>query len=694
MPEHPSTGYTTIEQAVLYLASRCDGAIEQDGEGFNGIDTHYGKSLAKQLNAGRPLSPKQAIVASRLCTRYRGQLERAGLSTDFTLDTLNAKLDVATKDAEASQITVGLTLDRGEKRLSIKSPWRLKDAISALPGRRWVEADHFWTLPSTPAGAESIGRLVKAERLEVIDGTDGDYHRLLEEARDAYRAQNLKTASDADLPDLPVKLGLDKNGNQMTPWTHQRQAFAFARGRRATMLGMDMGTGKSLTTVGLLEDWDAKRVLILCPKSAVGVWPREFRAATSHDWTIVRACSGSAAKKAAEVTRVMGNQERSGGRAVYVLNYESAWRDHLSDALLAVNWDVVICDESHRIKSPGAVSSKFVHRLGKRATRRLCLTGTPMPHSPLDVYGQYRFLDEGIYGTSFARFRNRYAIMGGYEGREVIGMNQATAADLAQRFGSIAYQCKADDVLDLPEALEVTRTCQLEPTAAKAYRQMEAFMVAGVGEGTVSAANAGVKVLRLQQMTSGYAPTDEDDPQTLASISTAKRDLLKDVLADAPEGQPVVVFARFRPDLATIKAVAAELNREYRELSGSRRDLLNEDAKMVEGFTGIGGVQIQAGGVGIDLTAARLGVYYSVGYSLGDYEQSLKRMHRPGQEHKVLYVHLVCENTIDQTVYHALSERKSVVESVLAAAKGAGNKSEIKAMESDATATALAIFGM
>jgi SNF2 family DNA or RNA helicase len=72
-----------------------------------------------------------------------------------------------------------------------------------------------------------------------------------------------------------------------------------------------------------------------------------------------------------------------------------------------------------------------------------------------------------------------------------------------------------------------------------------------------------------------------------------------------------------------------------------------------------------AGGLGIDLTAARRCVYYSLGFSLGDYEQSLARLHRPGQGHPVTYYHLVAEGTVDRRVYRALSKRRDVVESVL-----------------------------
>ena len=81
-------------------------------------------------------------------------------------------------------------------------------------------------------------------------------------------------------------------------------------------------------------------------------------------------------------------------------------------------------------------------------------------------------------------------------------------------------------------------------------------------------------------------------------------------------------------------------------------------------------VQIDSGGLGIDLTRARYAIYYSLGFSLGSYEQSLARVHRPGQTRPVEYIHLLAENTVDEKVVAALSSRADVVNAVLQEMKG------------------------
>ena len=77
------------------------------------------------------------------------------------------------------------------------------------------------------------------------------------------------------------------------------------------------------------------------------------------------------------------------------------------------------------------------------------------------------------------------------------------------------------------------------------------------------------------------------------------------------------------------------------------------------------GVQLQAGGVGVDLSAAAYAIYYSTGFSLGDYQQSLSRLHRPGQKRAVTYINLICEDTIDSQVYASLEHKRDVIETIL-----------------------------
>jgi SNF2 family DNA or RNA helicase len=422
------------------------------------------------------------------------------------------------------------------------------------------------------------------------------------------------------------------------------------------MLSMDMGTGKSKVAVNVTVNGRCSAVLVICPLSVVDVWPSEF-AKHAPDNLAAEFCILNEGRSVAEKTKLMHRAFARGKTrnrpVVVIVNYESAWRDPLGAALLATPWDLVILDESHRIKSPGGKASMYCSRLGLKAKRKLCLTGTPMPHSPLDVYGQYRFLDPGIFGTSFARFKAKYAVFGGFHNKQVKGyQNQA---ELNKRFYSIAFRVEKAEVLDLPEFNHNVRFCELGPAARKIYNEMEYTFYTEVKERVITASNALVKLLRLQQVTSGHI-------EEIPDLGFEKTKLLEDVLEDLPLDEPCVVFCRFDRDLDRVREVARRLGREYYELSGRARGL---GAWQASKTGDILGVQIRSGGVGIDLTRSRYAIYYSLGFSLGDYEQSLARVHRPGQTRPVFYYHLVAKNTVDQKVYQALRDRKDAVKAVL-----------------------------
>ena len=279
-----------------------------------------------------------------------------------------------------------------------------------------------------------------------------------------------------------------------------------------------------------------------------------------------------------------------------------------------------------------------------------------MPHSPLDLYAQARFLDRTVYGTSFQRFKMRYAELGGFEGREVVGFRNTS--ELMDRFRRFAIEARKQDVLDLPEEVDVEVPVALQASAMATYRSLDRAFWAEVEGGQITASNALVKLLRLQQLTSGLLVLDDG---AKVEAHEAKRAALADLLED--HVQPIVVFGRFVHDLDTAQSVAEALGRRYGEVSGRRKDL---DQSRFPLSCDVLGVQIQAGGVGIDLTRAATAVFLSTGFSLGEYLQARARLARPGQTKRTTFVHVVATGTIDERVQRALAKRQEVVETLLA----------------------------
>lgn len=444
----------------------------------------------------------------------------------------------------------------------------------------------------------------------------------------------------------------------MTPplWSHQRDALDFIAGKNAALLAMDMGTGKTRVVVeALSKQLGNGRALVLCPKSVIDVWRNQIDTFWPDHPAVICLNGRGTAKSKADRSRSFT------APYILVLNYELAIQEPMARFLIDEPWHVTVLDESHRIKAPGGRASLLCRSLRLTSKHRLCLTGTPLPHSPLDAYAQFRFLDPRVFGSSFVRFKSQYAIeqkrtlANGRSFRQVSGFRNLD--DLHRRMAPLTFRCKAEDVLpDLPDAIHEARAVQLSPKTRKVYDAMRLDLVEQVEAGLVSASNALTKLLRLQQITSGTVRYEDSD--SAKHISTEKWDALKDLLDDLPQDEPVVVFCRFATDLDLI---GSKIGDSYRELSGRR----NELSQWQEGSGRVIGVQIQAGGVGVDLTRARYCVYFSLGFSLGDYEQSLARVRRPGQDRRVFYYHLIASDTVDEKVYGALRQRKNVIENVL-----------------------------
>ena len=543
------------------------------------------------------------------------------------------------------------TLQVVNGRIHARAPFAMKERLKAIAGARWAPEARAWTYPASPTIARQLAELLAGAHL------DPGVEELLTAGNLALAAQAHREADE--LPAIPC--------TATRPWQHQLRAYHFAHDLQAWMLALDMGTGKSKVVVDLICSLGLRRVLVVCPLSVVPAWEKQVKLHAGRPDVRVVLLGNEVDGVRAKAQRAESELSRWSGPVVLVINHESLWREPFGSWAMRQQWELVVVDESHRMKAPGGKLSMYLARLRDRAARRGCLTGTPMPHSPLDVYAQYRFLDPGIFGTSYQRFKMRYAQMGGYLNHQVVAYQNQD--ELAERFGSIAYRVKAGEVLDLPPFQHITRTCTLSHEEAKVYASLASELIAQVREGIVTASNALVKLLRLQQVCSGYVKLD-DGAEVL--VGTTKRAMLADVLEDLPQREPLVVFCRFRHDLDSIAEVCRDAGRSCAELSGRR----NELAHWQDGGADVLAVQIQSGGVGIDLTRARYAIYFSTSWSLGEYEQSLARVHRPGQERPVIYIHLPAKGTVDEVVYKALERKRDVIEAVLLRLRGCDETEE------------------
>lgn len=448
---------------------------------------------------------------------------------------------------------------------------------------------------------------------------------------------------------------------KLPPWKHQQKAFDMFQNLDGVMLDMDMGTGKSKVIIDLIQNENLKKVLIVCPKSVILTWEKEPQKHMheSVKWQVLPLYRGSNAKKADQAEEFLTRCGRSGTTAIIVINYEAVWRDPFASWALSQEWDLIVADESQKIKTPGAKAAKWFEKAHKVAKKRACLSGTPLSQSPADAFAQYRFLDPKIFGHSFFRFRNIYFNTHPVFPGKIMGFKKGMEEKFRQKYHSISYRVTSEDVLDLPEAIHDNIYFELDSKTRKHYRELENEFFTSIKEKEINAMNAAVKILRLQQLTGGFIKSDEGE---LLEVGKEKASVLADLLDGIDPGEPIVIFGRFHNDLDMIRKVAESQGRKYHELSGRRNELREwqDDPE-----ASVLAVQINSGGAGVDLTKSCYVVYYSAGYSLGDFEQSLKRAHRPGQTRTTYFYYLIAKETIDEKVYQSLKEKKDVIMSIL-----------------------------
>lgn len=558
---------------------------------------------------------------------------------------------------------VEIDLDLNSKSIAVRVPSALIDFCRDLPGAKWVKPLKTWRLPMTDYTAIKLLRALRK-----IDGTptiSPKCKAYLKKARNRVRSapkgEEIKASKMDDLGPIPI--------TRRQPWLHQLQAYHFAFPREAAMLDMDMGTGKTKVVIDLIMNRGHKMVLIGAPLKVLTnmVWEEQFE----KHWD-----TRAGPLDVVNLDREAGNVEQRTKLAIKMLNvnpthtkvilinYEALVRHPFKAWAKSIPWDLVVAEESHRIKGAGSKASMAMHEVGANAKYRLCMSGTPMDHTPLDVYAQFRFLDSGLFGTNQTKFRNKYAIMGGFQNRVVLGVKNEEA--LMRQYFRIAYRVD-ESVQDLPPVVTRDQKVDLEPDAMEVYTRMSRQMVVELNVGSATTSNALTKMLRLQQITGGHLPLDPSDSEgedRVVIVSHSKENALEEILEDMGKDEPVVIFCRFVAEIDAIKDLCRKHKIEYSELSGRTDRFLEWKA----GKTRVLIAQIRAGSLALDCTRARYVVYYSLTFSLSDYRQSRKRVHRPGQTRTTFLIHLLARATIDVHMKRALKKREDVVNYVLSLA--------------------------
>ena len=439
------------------------------------------------------------------------------------------------------------------------------------------------------------------------------------------------------------------------PYKHQLAAFkrALKQGYLAVLWEPRLGKSK------LIVDWacaewqrgNVQRVLIICPLSVVGVWEDEF-AEHAPIYYHIHFLEKDDVKVPVDVH----------GLSVLLVNYDRAWRR--KKVVKKFKPQMVVADESHRLKRPGARRSLYM-RSWRKAPYRAILTGTVTTKSYLDVFGQWAFLNWRQFGLHVDDFRHYYLIMGGFMKKQIKGYRHFDELKAKIKMDSTIR--RESQVFDMPPTIDQRVPVFLDSKAMKAYQKMEYELFLELKRGEVSdAKNIAVKLLRLQQITGGWIKSDEGN---IHQISTDKLHSAWERLENLwNDDERVVVFCRFLPELRALSQFGVRSGVSTYSLSGAtRREDRDVRRRRFEAKAGpsVFVSQIQTGGLGISLAAAAEVIFYSVTYSYDDYYQASRRIRGPKQTRTMRYQHLVVPHSIDTDMYSNLQMKQGLLDSIM-----------------------------
>ena len=464
------------------------------------------------------------------------------------------------------------------------------------------------------------------------------------------------------------------------PYAHQITALEKSWNKAHFAYFMEMGTGKSkvlIDNIAMLYDkGKINGALIVAPKGVYQNW---------FDIEIPNHMSTHIEKKMVlwKASFMKGNEivskevdalfETGTDLHILVMNVEALSTKNgvtFANKFLSCHETLMAIDESTTIKNPDAIRTRSIVQLGRSAKYRRILTGSPVTKSPLDLYKQCEFLNEGLLDyTSYYAFKSRYSVLrtANFGGRSVqIVVGYKNLDELSERIEQFSYRVLKEDCLDLPSYSFTKRIIQLSKEQQKIYQSMKQLALAQQNGKLMTTATALVQLMRLHQITCGHFKSDDG---TIQKIKNERLDALMDILSEVEN--KAVIWAHYKYD---IEVIVEAIKKEYgpdsyvtyygdtpSEIRQNNIKLFQDENSKVRFLIGTP----QTGGYGITLTAGNVMIYYSNGYDLEKRTQSEARINRAGQKRKMTYIDIIAEDTVDEKIVDALRKKIDIASKVM-----------------------------
>jgi len=406
----------------------------------------------------------------------------------------------------------------------------------------------------------------------------------------------------------------------------------------------------------LQKNWHNK-VLIICPLSVRSEWVSQLQEHYPFEYKVYLY-----PKIPNKRQKLLIDTKEECSPIFLIINYDILHKD-----LYYLNkWGAhtIVFDESHLIGHHNSSRSKAAAILTKNTINVLLLTGTPTPKKWYHIFGQFRAMDNRIFGVSFNKFIKKWGIKGGYLGKEIIGCIDYDS--LSQIIADYSIRVLRKDVLNEVKVENIIIPIEFSIKARKLYETLKKKFIAELTEAkTVTADLAVTRIIRLQQLCGGFITTDDGKTEV---VNTDKLNMTKDLVRTRLEGdEQVVIFYRYTVEG---EALYKELQKLTTKPVGIINGKISESLRKIyrdnfqAGESEIILIQIATGAMGISLDKAHINIFYSMDFSLSNFQQARDRIMGRNQKTDVINYFMAITNTVDYKIIKTLQNDEDIASKI------------------------------
>lgn len=437
--------------------------------------------------------------------------------------------------------------------------------------------------------------------------------------------------------------------NESNLHEYQKRAVKFIKSTPKCALFVDLGLGKTISTLTALKDmidgFEVSRVLIIAPlRVANTVWSKEI-----HSWSHLSGLSYSIATgtERERISALFKNADLT------IINRENVpWLvKHYGSKF---PFDCVVIDESSSFKSATSQRFKALRKVTNKIERMIQLTATPTPNGLLDLWSQITLLDDGVrLGRTMTNYKSRFfeSDYMGYKFTPKVGSKET----IYKLIEDITLTLKAEDYLEMPPRIDITVPVTIPKTIKKQYDELERDFLITINDETVTAVSAATLANKLLQFSNGALYVD--DLQNYQVLHDLKIEALREIIEENPN-ENILVAYNYKTDLIRLQeafpdAVVLDKKGEAvdRWNAGEIKMLLAHPASAGHGLN------LQHGGAVV--------TWFGLNWSLELYQQFNARLYRQGQTKPTRIIHIVAEGCIDERVMSAIASKAETQDDLL-----------------------------